>query len=106
MGGIQLEESNWRNPIGGIQLEESNWRNPIGVLKNAKINDFLERQQTLVFLCGFLLQKRQGNDYDFKYNAKINSEQTRKIQNEFEPSWLNDELAFKFFNLRWNKPLK
>jgi hypothetical protein len=57
--------------IHEVQLR--GYGNPIGVLKNGKINDFLEKQQTLVFLCGFILQgeknmnpNKEGSDYIFR----------------------------------------
>lgn len=42
------------------------------------------------------LHKFDG-DYDFKYNARKATEQTQKIQDEFEASWINDDLAIQFF---------
>jgi hypothetical protein len=36
-------------------------------------------------------------DYDFKYNTKIKTAQTKKIQEEFEVTWINDDLAIQLF---------
>lgn len=42
------------------------------------------------------LHKFDG-DYDFKYNARKATEQTQKIQDDFEASWVNDDLAVRLF---------
>lgn len=42
------------------------------------------------------LHKFDG-DYDFKYNTKRKTEQTQKIQDDFETSWVNDDLAVQLF---------
>lgn len=42
------------------------------------------------------LHKYDG-DYEYKYNTKIASEQVQKIQDNFEASWINDNLNVLLF---------
>ena len=42
------------------------------------------------------LHKFDG-DYDFKYNMEKYSQQAQKIQDDFEASWVNDNLAVQLF---------
>ena len=42
------------------------------------------------------LHKFDG-DYDFKYKSKSETEQSQKIQDDFEASWINDDLAVQLF---------
>lgn len=42
------------------------------------------------------LHKFDG-DYDFKYKTKSQTEQIKKIQDDFEASWINDDLTAQLF---------